>query len=89
MFFRLLHTPRLICIGWFGDVSPCLFSENPLPGRLHRGLESSLRGGRREALVRLYAGATTGVDGVVQGVQERPDLARVCQRSIAPQLVVS
>lgn len=42
----------------------------------------------RTFLVYLYAGATTSVVGVLQGLQGRPDVARPCRRSNTSQLVV-
>ena len=47
-----------------------------MPGGLCYRLEDKNARGRGEALVHLYAGAAADVAGVLQGVQERPDLAR-------------
>lgn len=54
------------------------FRDKSMPGRLQYCLEPSMRG-RGAALVFFYSRATTGLAGVLQGVQKRPDPARVCR----------
>ncbi|CAN0107191.1 unnamed protein product [Ectocarpus sp. 6 AP-2014] len=47
----------------------------PVRRRLRRRLKPSVRGGG-EALVCIYAGATTGVIGILQGMPQHSNLAR-------------
>ena len=54
-----------------------------MPGRLRCRLEPNTR--RREAaLVYIYPRPAAGLTGDLQGVQERPDLARACPQDEAP-----
>ena len=40
-------------------------------------------------MVYIYAGATAGVAGVVQGMQKGPDLTRACRGECTSQLAVA
>ena len=62
----------------FGYGSVVLNSRTqPLSGRVHRGLEPSMRW-REKELVRVYAGAAASISGVLQGLPKCSNITCAC-----------
>ena len=93
---HLIHSCNLVFLfRIFACVPPVVVStpfpacrRGPVSRRLRCRLEPRLRR-REEALVHFYAGATTGIAGVLQGLPKRPDLARACRSADTSGVVVS